>query len=86
MRFDMSHEAPSLTMAAFSQPRLQIATRADGGTHMECLLFAHARQIDAHRSVVTGGNDHQVSTNPNLKVRNSGAVGKAVLASMVLEA
>ena len=62
MRFAMSHEAPSLTMAAFSQPRLLIATRADGGTHTGCLTFAHAQQIDAHRSVVTGGNDHQIST------------------------
>ena len=62
MRFAMSRGAPSLTTTAFSRLRLLIATRADGGTHMECLLFARARQIDAHRSVVTGGNDHQVST------------------------
>ena len=58
----MSHGAPSLTTTAFSPLRLLIATRAGGGTHTECLLFAHARQIDAHRSVVMGGNDHQVST------------------------
>ena len=62
MRFAMSHGAPSLTMAAFSRLRLLIATRADGGTHTECLLFAHVQQIDAHRSVVTDDNDHQVSS------------------------